>query len=246
MRISHTIVAASLTAIAATLGFESSAAAQPATDPVPVTPTVLRDAGWGTVSDVALAIGVLSPVLMPRIYYSDPTATVGWKGRWHFSMLAPAMTMVGTTLLVDLAIKHEAKGARPGCDASNTDVGFPGSGCETFGGPSTHMFATYGALGAGTSIFLVDTFKYSDGRFSVPGFIGNVGLPLTAAILGTVGRALEGPVDPVSNLPVRAFEDPGQVAAGAISGLLTGALVGLSYSMLQRPSCPYGDSVFCW
>lgn len=198
------------------------------------------------VSDVALAIGVLSPVLMPRVYYSDPTATVGWKGRWHFSMLAPAMTMFGATMLIDGPIKQAAKGARPGCTNAATDVGFPGSGCETFGGPSTHMFASYGAFGSGTAIFLVDTFKYSDGRFSVPGFIGNVALPFTAAIFGTVGRAIETGTDTASGKTIRAYEDGGQIAAGAVSGLLTGALVGLSYAMLQRPSCGYGDSIFCW
>ncbi len=247
MRISHTIFAASLTALAATLGFESSAQAQPATDPTPTTPVVPRDAGWGTVSDVTLTIGVLSPFLTPRIYYSDPTSTVGWKGRWHFSVLAPAMVMFGATILIDGPIKREAKGPRPACTTANTDVGFPSSGCETFGGPSTHLFAQYGALGTGTAIFLVDTLKYSDGRFNPWSFIGNVGIPLTATVFGTIGRALEtGGIDEGSGLQQRAFEDPGQVAAGAISGLLTGALVGLSYSMLQRPSCGYGDAVFCW
>lgn len=247
MRISHTIVAASLTAIAATLGVEQTAHAQPATDPVPVVPLVPRDAGWGVVSDVTLTISVLSPLLMPRVYYSDPTSTVGWKGRWHVSVLAPAMTMFGATILVDQVIKKEAKGARPGCSAANTDVGFPASGCETFGGPSTHMFAQYGALGTGTAIFLVDTIKYSDGRFNPWGFIGNVGIPLTAAVFGTIGRALEtGGIDQTNNLQLRAYEDPGQVAAGAISGLLTGAAVGLTYALLQRPSCGYGDSIFCW
>jgi hypothetical protein len=239
MRIRHSIVAATLTAIAATLAFEQPAAAQiPAATP--------RDQGWGTVSDVALTIGVLSPFLMPRVYYSDPTATVGWKGRWHVSMLAPAMTMLGATLLVDIPLKNEIKGVRPGCDLADTLNGFVGAGCETFGAPSTHAFASYGSLGAGTVIFLVDTLKYSDGRFSVPGFIGNVGIPLTAAVFVTVGRAIETGIDPVTNEPVRGYEDPGQVAAGAISGLLTGALIGLTYSMLQRPSCGYGDAIICW
>jgi hypothetical protein len=241
MRFSHTIVAASLTAIAATFAYEQPAAAQ---SPVPA--IAPRDAGWGIVSDVAMTIGVLSPTLMPRVYYSDPTATVGWKGRWHFSMLAPAATMFGLAVLVDGPIKQASKGPRPGCTQANTDVGFPGSGCETFGGPSTHMFATYGGFGAGTAIFLVDTFKYSDGRFNAPAFIGNVALPFTAAIFGTVGRALESGTDPLSGQPLRAYEDGGQIAAGAISGLLTGALVGLGYAMLQRPSCGYGDSIFCW
>jgi hypothetical protein len=245
MRISHTIVAASFTALAATLAFEQSAAAQPSQSPVPVQPIAARDQGWGTVSDIAMTIGVLSPFLWPRVYYSDPTATVGWKGRWHVSMLAPAMTMLGAALLIDLPIKKEAKGARPGCEAANTAVGFPGSGCETFGGPSTHAFASYGALGTGSVIFLVDTFKYSDGRFSAPGFIGNVGLPLTAAVFTTIGRAIRTGTT-ADGLTIQEYEDGGQIAAGAISGILTGALVGLTYSMLQRPSCGYGDAIICW
>ena len=160
-------------------------------------------------------------------------------------MLAPGFTMLGAALLVDLPIKKAAMGARPGCDASATQEGFPGSGCETFGGPSTHAFASYGALGTGSVIFLVDTFKYSDGRFSVPGLIGNVGLPLTAAVFTTIGRAIETGTD-INGNTIRAYEDGGQIAAGAISGLLTGALVGLTYSFLQRPSCGYGDSIICW
>ena len=242
MRFSHTIVAASLTAIAATLAFEQPAAAQGTSQVPPLAP---RDAGWGMVSDIAMTISVLSPTLTPRVYYSDPTATVGWKGRWHFSVLAPAATMFGLAVLVDGPIKQAAKGPRPGCTQADTDNGGAGSGCETWGGPSTHMFATYGGFGAGTTIFLVDTFKYSDGRFNAPAFIGNVALPFTAAVFGTIGRALESGTDQFGT-PLRAYEDPGQIAAGAISGMLTGALVGLGYAMLQRPSCGYGDSIFCW
>jgi len=234
MRISHTIVAASLTALAATLAFEQDAAAQLIPQAAP------RDQNWGTVSDVALTVGVLSPFLMPRVYYNDPTSTVGWKGRWHISVLAPAMTMFGAALLVDLPIKREAKGPRPGCTVDESANAFPAAGCETFGGPSTHMFATWGSLGTGTAIFLVDTFKYSDGRFNAGAFIGNVFLPLTASVFGTMGRAIQSGPD------VFAYEDGGQIAAGAISGLLTGAAIGAAYALLQRPSCPYGDSLFCW
>jgi len=104
------------------------------------------------------------------------------------------------------------------------------------------MFATYGALGTGTAIFLVDTFKYSDGRFNAPAFIGNVAIPLTAAVFGTLGRAVQSGPQPF----VYPYENGGQIAAGAISGVLTGALVGLGYAMLQRPSCGYGDYLFCW
>jgi hypothetical protein len=44
----------------------------------------------------------------------------------------------------------------------------------------------------------------------------------------------------------RAFEDPLQMTAGAISGFVTGALVGLGYTLFQRPNCGYGGSLFCW
>ena len=67
---------------------------------ISIPPTVKRDANWQTVSNVTLALGVASVALMPRVYYSSPDATVGWKGRWHFSSLAPAMTLTGLTLLV--------------------------------------------------------------------------------------------------------------------------------------------------
>lgn len=240
MRTKLTIVAAALTASAVTLGVAREAAAQPAGNPIPVAPTVVRDQGWGTVSDVFLAIGVASPLLMPRVYYSDPTSTVGWKGRWHISMLAPALAMAGATVLVDMPIKNEAKGPRPGCDVEATQLGFPGSGCETFGGPSTHAFASWGATGAGAGIFLVDTLKYSDGRFSAPAFIGNVMLPLTSSVFVTMGRAFQNSGD------VQPFEDGGQIAAGALAGFFTGLGVGAAYALLQRPSCPYGDAVFCW
>lgn len=205
----------------------------------PVPPSAPRDENWGTVSDVALVIGAATVSLMPRVYYSDPSATAGWKGRFHFSQLAPVMTLTVATVLVEVPIKDGLASVRPGCTADETNVSFPDSGCETFGGPSTHSFAAWSATGAGTGIFLVDTLKFSKGRFSVPGFIGNVVVPLTASIMTSVGRGVE-------YEGVFPYEDGGQIVAGIIPGFFTGLAVGAAYAVLQRPNCGYGGAVFCW
>ncbi|WP_044246061.1 hypothetical protein [Chondromyces apiculatus] len=231
MRISAKVVAASCLAVSACLFIPREAAAQ--------VPSVQRDGNWGTVSDVAMIIGTSSVFLMPRVYYSDPEATVGWKGRWHVSMLAPALTMAMATALVEVPIKNAAEGVRPGCSVDETIASVSNSGCETFGGPSTHAFASWGATGTGLGIFLMDTFRYSGSRFNVGGFIGNVAVPLTASIFTTVGRAVE----PGNSL---AYEDGLQITAGALPGFFVGLGVGLAYAALQRPNCGYGNSIFCW
>lgn len=232
MRTSEKVVAAScLTVAACLLLAPREAAAQ--------VPSVQRDSTWGTVSDVSLVIGTASVFLMPRVYYSDPEATIGWKGRWHVSMLAPALTMAMTTVLVEVPIKDAAEGPRPGCTVDQTIASVSGSGCETFGGPSTHMYASWGATGTGLGIFLVDTFRYSSGRFNVGGFIGNVGVPLTASVFTTIGRA-------VAPEGTQAYEDAGQIFAGALPGFFIGLGVGAAYAALQRPNCGYGNAIFCW
>ena len=123
------------------------------------------------------------------------------------------------------------------------------SGCETFGGPSTQSFAAWGTAGAGISIFLVDTFKYSDGHFNAGGFIGNVFVPLSLAIVTSIGRSANFGNDTlgVSQNGQHEFENWGQnLLAGAIPGLLTGVLFGVGYTLLQRPNCGYGNNVICW
>ena len=230
MRIRETIVAAGLITITTAVLAPREAAAQ-----APPTPT--RDKNWDTISNITMVAGVLSVSLMPRVYYNDPEATVGWKGRWHFSALAPIMSMTALTLLVDGPIKGSIKKTRPGCTVDQTT--FPLTECASFGMPSTQAYASYGALGGGLGIFLVDTFKYSDSRFSAPSFIGNVALPLTLSVLTTVGRVVE----PGSS---RAYEDGPQLAAGAISGFVSGMIVGLGYALFQRPGCGYGNNIFCW
>lgn len=203
-------------------------------------PSVQRNADWGTVSDVALVIGTSSVFLMPRVYYSDPEATIGWKARWHVSVLAPALTMAMATVLVEVPIKDGIESPRPDCTVDQTIASVSDSGCETFGGPSTHMFASWGSTGTGLGIFLVDTFRYSGGRFNVGGFIGNVAVPLTASVFTTIGRAVdfEGPVQP--------YESAGQIFAGALPGFFLGLGVGAAYAALQRPNCGYGNAIFCW
>ncbi|AUX24137.1 hypothetical protein SOCEGT47_046730 [Sorangium cellulosum] len=231
MRIRQKVVAAGCLAVAACLLAPREAAAQAT--------TVERDEGWGTVSDVSLALGASAVFLMPRVYYSDPEATVGWKGRWHFSVLAPAMTMTALTLLVDLPIKGAVESPRPGCGIEETKTALAGSGCESFGGPSTHAFASWGATGAGTGIFLVDTFRYSAGRFNAGGFIGHVAFPLTASIVTSIARG-------VAPGNAEAYENGGQIAIGGVTGFLSGLAFGTAYAMLQRPNCGYGNALFCW
>jgi hypothetical protein len=60
-----------------------------------VSPTPNRDQTWETVTSITMVAGAATELLMPRLFYSDPEVTVGWKARWHVSVLAPAMTLVG-------------------------------------------------------------------------------------------------------------------------------------------------------
>lgn len=233
MGIRKTIVAACVATVVAAVFAPREAAAQT------IPPIAERDKNWDAVTNVTTVVGASTVFLMPRIYYSDPEATVGWKGRWHVSSFAPAMTMVAATWFVNNPIRNAIKSNRPGCTTEQTRAALPGSECESFGGPSTQAFASFGATGVGVSTFLVDTFKYSDGRFSVPGFIGNVAVPLTLSVLTAVGRT----VQPGTT---QAFESPGQVVAGALPGFFGGMLIGFGYAMLQKPSCGYGNSVICW
>ena len=146
------------------------------------------------------------------------------------------MTLTALAVLVDAPIKNAIKDPRPGCTLDTTSASFPGSGCESFGMPSSEWFRSWGATGAGVSIFLVDTFRYSQGKFNAGAFVGNVALPLT---LSVVTSALRG-------VGTNPYENGGQIGVGALTGVATGALVGLGYSLLQRPSCGYGNQVFCW
>src|SRR3954471_20580725 len=103
MRIRETIVKAGFISIfsAALLAPREAAAQVPQVPPI-----AQRNGTWGTVSNITMVVGVGIVTLMPRVYYNDPEATVGWKARWHFSLLAPALSMTALTLLVDGPIKN--------------------------------------------------------------------------------------------------------------------------------------------
>lgn len=233
MRIRATIAAGVGAIVGATLLWPSEAHAQQTT-----LPFVERDKNWDLVSNVMMSLGVASVTLTPRVYYSSPDATVGWKARWHISSLAPVMSMVGLTLLVDGPFHDAIKGTRPECTVDETTVDLPGSGCESFGMPSTQSFAAWGAFGGGLGIFLVDTFKYSSGEFHGGSFVGDVAIPFGAALMTSVGRGLNG-----SGFGHESVE---QIIGGAVPGLIIGGALGLAYSFLQEPNCGYGDTLFCW
>jgi len=204
-----------------------------------IPPSAERDEGWETASTISMLVGVGTVSLMPRIYFNDPEATVGWKARWHISVLAPVMTMTAVTLLVDGPIHSIGEGTRPGCTVEETESGFNGSNCESYGMPSTHSVAAWGAFGAGTGIWVADTFVHSDSEFHAGSFIGNVIVPLAAGVMTSVGRGIE-------TGDSLAFEDPAQIGVGVAVGVISGFLTGIAYALLQEPNCGYGNSLVCW
>jgi hypothetical protein len=191
-----------------------------------------RSAAWDTTSSVAMVVGVSSQVLMPRVYWSDTEVTIGWKARWHASVLAPTMFLVATGLFNETVIRPAITSYRPGCGTTN--VGVPG--CTTFGMPSTHTFVAFSALGQGTAIALVDSFKWNDGRFHGGAIAGDIALPLVAAGLTFAGR--------VAGTPSQEHGD--QAIVGGAFGLAFGLIAGGAYALLQRPECPYGAGIICW
>ncbi|HEY2511472.1 MAG TPA: hypothetical protein VGI39_11475 [Polyangiaceae bacterium] len=194
------------------------------------TPMPNRDQNWGTVSSVTVATAGVLALVMPRVFYSDPEATVGWKARWHVSQLAPVMTLSMLSVLNEYALKDGIKGFRPGCDATNT----PGPNCTTYGTPSTHAFAGSAALGQGVAVWLFDMTKWSGGRFNAGSFVGNVFLPLVLAGVTDGARAAGN------------FENGGQIIAGSLGGVALGFLSGMTYALMARPECGYTGNLICW
>ena len=183
-------------------------------------------------SHVAVAVGAVTQLVMPRVYYADNDETIGWKARWHVSVLAPVMTMTTLTLVSEYGIEPRLKKPRPGCDDTNAG----GPGCTTYGMPSTHSEAAFGAFGHGTAIFLVDTLKWNNGRLNAPSLVVNVVVPFVAALVAGIARGAGSP----------AYEGTGQVLLGAGAGFGAGLITGGVYSLMQRPGCPYGSGVVCW
>lgn len=194
------------------------------------TPPPDRNDTWGTVSTIT-AVGALgAQALMPRVYYSDPETTVGWKARWHVSVLAPVLTLGSLSLFNEAVLKESFEGDRPGCDDTNRG----GPNCESFGMPSTHAFAGFSALGHGAAVFLFDTTKWSDGRFNGGALAGHIGVPL---VLGTITAVGRGAGD---------YESTGQILAGGGLGLASGFLTGMTYALMARPECGYTGAMVCW
>ena len=204
-----------------------------------VPPAAERNTDWEIASTISMVIGVSTVTLMPRVYYSDPEATVGWKARWHVSQLAPALFLTAATLFLEFPLKNLIEGTRPGCTVEETEAGFDGSNCESYGMVSTHSFAAWSAAGSGVGIWVADTFIYSDSKFHAGSFIGNVAVPISAAILTSVGRG----VGPGTTEP---YETPEQILLGFGAGALVGFGVGIAYAILQEPNCGYGNNVICW
>jgi hypothetical protein len=178
-----------------------------------------RDSGWKTATTItALSAGGIA-LLMPRVFYSDPQVTVGWKARYHVSVLAPVMTFTALTLANEVFLKDWIEG---------------GPGCTSYGTLSSHSFFAFSALGEGTGVFLADTLKWSDGRFHGGAFVGHVGVPLVLSIITAVGRSAGN------------WESAGQVWGSAGIGLGTGLGTGLLYALMQRPECGYTGKLICW
>jgi hypothetical protein len=209
--------------LAATTTMSRDASAQ-------VSPNPDRDKTWGTVSSITMVGAGATELLMPRIFYSDPEVTVGWKARWHVSVLAPVMLLTGLTLLNDLALKDAIKDPRPGCDDTNNGFG----NCTSYASPSTHAFGSFSALGHGAAVFIFDTTKWSNGNFNGGSLAGHVIVPFLFAGITAIGRVAGN------------WENFGQVAVGGLAGLGLGFLTGMTYSLMARPECGYTGSLICW
>jgi hypothetical protein len=195
-----------------------------------VSPPPNRDQGWGTATSVTLGASAAIELLMPRVFFSDPEATVGWKARWHVSQLAPVATLTVLALANEYLLKQSFADPRPGCDATNQG----GPGCETYGMMSTHAFGAGAALGHGAAVWLFDMTKWSDGRFNAGSFVGNLALPAILGGVTVVGRGAGN------------YETGAQIAAGGLTGLALGFLMGTTYSLMARPECGYTGNLICW
>ncbi|MCL2778316.1 MAG: hypothetical protein FWD73_09955 [Polyangiaceae bacterium] len=189
-----------------------------------------RSSGWQTATTITMAAGVGTSLLMPRVFYSDPETTVGWKARWHVSVFAPVLANVSLTMANEFALKDQLKSFRPGCDNTNQ-----GSGrCRDYGSLSSFAFLSLSTFGQTGVTFVVDTIKWSGGRVNVGSLLGNIALPLVLSGLTVGGRAAGN------------WETGQQVVLSSLAGFGTGVITGLVYSVLQRPECGYTGAMICW
>lgn len=208
-----------------------SAPASAQSNPMPPVPEqIQRSAAWGDATTIMALSSLGLQLVLPRVFYSDPEVTAGWKGRWHISGLAPIMTLATFTLINEHHLKESFAAQRPGCD--DTTAGF--EECRTFGMFSSQSLLAFSAFGQGTGVFIGDTLKWSDGRFNAGAFTGEVGVPLVLAVITAIGRTSGN------------WESGGQVWASAGVGAGVGLGTGLLYSLMQRPECGYTGSLLCW
>jgi hypothetical protein len=189
-----------------------------------------RSEAWNDATNVlAISAGAVE-LVMPRVFYSDPEVTAGWKGRWHLSVLAPAMTLATVTLFNEVVLKDSFEGALPGCDDTNASD----PRCRSYGFMSSQAFGAFAAAGQGTGIFIADTAKWSHGNFNAGALVGHVAVPVILGAITTVGRT-------AGNL-----ETGGQAWGSAGIGFVSGLGMGLLYGLMQRPECGYTGSLVCW
>jgi hypothetical protein len=215
----------SVSFLAALLSLSSPARAQSLPPPV-------RSDAWQAVSVASMAVGLGTQLFMPRIYESDVETTIGWKARWHVSVLAPTMTIAALGMFNELFVKPAITSYLPGCAPSNAGV----PGCTSFGMPSTYTFVAFSALGHGAAVITVDSLKWSGGQVNAGAVAGDVAVPLVASIFTLIGRVAGSP----------AYERGDQAVVGAGVGLVVGVVTGAAYALLQRPECGYGDGIVCW
>src|SRR4051812_2787738 len=189
-----------------------------------------RSQGWKSATNILTLSSLGVQLLMPRVFYSDPEVTVGWKARWHVSVLAPSMTLIAIGLVNEQFLKDSFEGHRPGCDEMNQ--GSPG--CTDFGMLSMHSYLAGSAFGQGLGVFLVDTIKWSGGRVNGGALAMNVGVPAVLGVITTVGRSAGN------------WETGGQAWGSAGIGALLGLGLGTLYALAQRPECGYGGDLICW
>jgi len=196
-------------------------------------PDTHRSSGWKSATNILTVSSLGVQLLMPRIFYSDPEVTVGWKARWHVSVLAPSMTLIAGGLVNEQFLKKSFKGFRPGC--SDEYAGTPELGeCDSYGMLSTHSYLVGSSLGHGLGVFLVDTIKWSGGRLNGGSLAMNVGVPAVLGVITTVGRTAGN------------WETGGQAWGSAGIGLALGLGLGALYAAMQRPECGYGGDLICW
>src|SRR6187402_2042184 len=73
---------------------------------------VERSESWETATNILTISSIGVQLLMPRVFYSDPEVTVGWKARWHVSVLAPSMTLFALSMANEAYLKDEFKSLR--------------------------------------------------------------------------------------------------------------------------------------